>query len=73
MKLTIEATDQLVELDGVLVRLWEGTTESGLPCLVYVYRIAVPIEVDQAEFLASLGEEVDPPVLLASGPRCCQL
>lgn len=39
MKLTIEATDVLTEMDGVPVRVWNGTTENGTPCEVYVHRI----------------------------------
>ena len=41
MKLTIEATEHLTNLDGVKVRAWKGTTERGVPVVVFVHRIAV--------------------------------
>lgn len=30
MKLTVESTSKIVELNGVLARVWEGQTESGI-------------------------------------------
>ena len=41
MRLTITATDKLTDIDGVPVRLWMGVSESGVPCYVFVHRIAV--------------------------------
>ncbi len=60
MKLTIEATDQVTSLDGVLVRVWHGTTEAGMPCLVFVHRVAVREDKDQAEFQRELAEQLPP-------------
>lgn len=40
MKITIESTDTLTQIDGVDVRLWEGTAQDGTPCKVFVHRIA---------------------------------
>lgn len=42
MKLTIEPTSTIALIDGVECRLWRGTTESDLPCAVFVHRIALP-------------------------------
>ncbi len=60
MKLTIEATDQVTSLDGVLARVWHGTTEAGTPCLVFVHRVAVRDDKDQAEFQRELAEQLPP-------------
>lgn len=41
MKITIENTTKIVELNGVPARIWEGTTESGIKIHCYITRIAV--------------------------------
>lgn len=45
MKITIENTSKTVELVGhdgrVQARIWEGKTDSGIPVICYVTRIAV--------------------------------
>ena len=41
MKLTIENTTQIVELNGVPARVWEGQTESGIKVHCFVTRISV--------------------------------
>lgn len=61
MKLTIESTSKLVTLDGVPARIWEGTTEGGIPVFCYVTRVAVHRGEDQAQFVAELGSEHRPP------------
>lgn len=60
MKLTIESTDQLTTIDGVPVRVWKGTTERGVECVVLVHRIAVHKAQDQAQFEAELFEQLPP-------------
>ncbi len=60
MRMTIEATDQLTTMDGVPVRLWEGTTEAGTPCKVFVHRIAVHKSQDAAQFDKELKEQLPP-------------
>jgi len=32
MKLTIEHTDRIVEVNGVPARVWEGVSDTGIPC-----------------------------------------
>jgi hypothetical protein len=72
MKITIESTDKVIELvtdngDGPAVpaRVWEGKTESGIPVVCFVTRIApvieepVPEEIAR-EFAASLQEQRPP-------------
>lgn len=42
MKLQIESTTQILEIDGVPVRIWRGITPGGQPCDVLVHRIGAP-------------------------------
>jgi hypothetical protein len=60
VKIQITSTNKYAELDGVLVRLWEGITEGGARCLVYVHRIAVAEGQDQEEFDRELEEKLAP-------------
>lgn len=41
MKIEIESTKYLTEIDGNQVRLWNGVTERGANVMVFVSRIAV--------------------------------
>jgi hypothetical protein len=41
MKITLESTTKLVELNGVPARIWEGLTEAGVPIVAFVTRVAV--------------------------------
>lgn len=56
MRITIESTTKEVTLNGVPARIWEGRTDSGIPCHVYVTRIAVDRDEDTAEFEQDLQE-----------------
>jgi hypothetical protein len=56
MKITIESTAKMVEINGVPARVWQGRTESGIEVHCFVTRIAVPREQDVSEF-----EEHAPP------------
>lgn len=60
MKIRIESTSKIVDLNGVPARVWEGKTESGIPVQCFVTRIAVAIEDDQAEFERDLEEQRAP-------------
>ena len=60
MELLITATDQLTHVDGVPCRVWEGHTEEGVRCLVFVHRIAVPESEDSAAFDRELQTQVPP-------------
>lgn len=42
MKLTISPTQQIVHVNGVPCRQWEGRTESGVPVACFITRVAVP-------------------------------
>lgn len=54
MEIILRATDMVTTVDGVPVRLWEGTTGRGIACKVYVARIAVHEAVDATEFESEL-------------------
>lgn len=64
MKITIENTDKIVDLNGVPARIWEGETESGVPVTCFVTRI-IPRTHDEAvnaQFAAELREEKTPSI-----------
>lgn len=50
MRITLESTTKLVEVNGVPARIWEGATESGIPIHAYVTRVAVEEGQNQEEF-----------------------
>ena len=64
MKITIENTTKIVNLDGVQARVWEGKSESGIPVICFITRIAVPegegVDVDHSEFRRELSEQRTP-------------
>jgi len=59
MKIAIISTDKLTEIDGVPVRLWEGVTESGIECKVFVHRVAA-LNKDSAQFEKELKAQLLP-------------
>lgn len=75
MKITIESTSKIVELQlgagtahraTVPARIWEGTTERGTPVHCYITRICPTIPADELpraveqEFTADLREQAAP-------------
>lgn len=71
MKITIEPSSKLVELDGVLTRVWEGTTDSGVPVHCFIARVAPSIEKDdprQEEFAKALKEQRAPSAAITGYP-----
>lgn len=68
MKITAESTDKIVRINGVPARVWEGTSERGVPCLLFVTRIAVREDRDAAEFEAELTEQRPPSAEAAAFP-----
>lgn len=41
MKLNLESTTKIIELNGTPARIWEGTTESGIKIHAFIHRVAV--------------------------------
>lgn len=60
VKITMESTNQLTQIDGVTVRLWHGVTDKGTKCEVFVRVIAVHKLESQAEFERELREQMPP-------------
>jgi hypothetical protein len=56
MKVTIESTSKLVEVNGVPARVWEGVTASGIPVQCFVTRVAIHPDHDQAQFEQELAQ-----------------
>lgn len=60
MRIQIEPTEIMTELDGVPVRVWNGITEAGTQCFVFVHRIAVSSDQNQEAFEAELKAQAPP-------------
>ena len=43
MKITIENTEKIVELNGVPARIWEGETDSGIKVRCFITRVIIDI------------------------------
>lgn len=57
MKITLESTDQMVNLGhGIQARVWEGTTESGIAMHAYIASVGVHKSLDNSEFERELRE-----------------
>lgn len=68
MKIQIESTEKIVQVNGVPARIWEGHTESGIPVHCYVTRIAVAKEEDTSEFERELQSHRAPSVEVQAIP-----
>jgi hypothetical protein len=72
MKVTLESTDKIVELqvNGATVpaRVWEGVSEGGAKCHAYITRIGVAHDQNQAEFEKELRETRAPSPALQAIP-----
>ena len=64
MKVTIESTQFITHIDGVPVRVWQGVTERGIPCVVFVHRVAVKSFTDSSEFDRELQQTLQPEELV---------
>ncbi len=60
MKITIESTTKIVDVNGVPARIWQGHTESGIEVHCFVTRIAPPADADCSEFERELKEHAAP-------------
>ena len=70
MKVTLESTTKIVELNGVPARIWEGQTDSGIAVHAYVTLIAVHKDDDASQFERELQECRAPsPAARAIDPR----
>lgn len=60
MRATVQSTDRIAEINGVPARLWEGRTESGVPFVAYITRVAVREDRDCSQFGRELQEHKHP-------------
>jgi len=60
MKVTLESTSQVVYLDGVPARVWQGKTEAGVPVQAFITRVAVSTEDDVEQFDREFQEHAPP-------------
>lgn len=61
MKITIESSNKIVELNGVPARIWEGQTESGIRVHCFVTRVAIDKDESRvSEFIKELEETRTP-------------
>ena len=60
MKITIENTAEMVSLNGVMMRIWEGVTESGIRVQCLITRVAVHKDSDCSQFDRELEETEAP-------------
>lgn len=68
MRINLESTTHIVELNGVPARIWEGHTDSGIPVHCYVTRIAVAGQHEQTQFQRELQEHKAPSAEIAAIP-----
>ena len=70
MKVTIESTEKVVNLNGVPARIWEGQTDSGIPLHAFVTRVAVAGDQNHEQFQKELQEHTAPsPEVRSYDPR----
>jgi hypothetical protein len=68
MKITIESTREIVAIDGIEARLWNGRTAGGIRCTVFVCRIAVHKDESQDEFQRELQDRPVPAEITVLDP-----
>lgn len=70
MKIKLQSTTKIVELNGKACRIWEGETESGIKCHAFIASIAIDKdETRDEEFKKELVEQhVNPSHKIASYP-----
>jgi hypothetical protein len=65
MKISLESTGEIADVNGVAARAWTGTTERGTPVVVFVVRVAAGDgggEIAHAELAAEFADLIaDPP------------
>ena len=70
MRITLEPTSKVVELvvNGAAVpaRIWEGTTDAGVPMHAYITRVAVAENQDASAFERELLAQRKPSVEVAA-------
>lgn len=60
MRIEIESTEKIVQLNGVPARVWEGETESGISVHCFVTRISPQTHENIEQFEKELQEQKAP-------------
>jgi hypothetical protein len=68
MNVQLHSTEKIVHINGLPARVWEGVTESGVPCHAFITRIAVARDQDATEFEKELQEHQPPSAEIQSIP-----
>ena len=68
MKIEIESTEKIVELNGVPARIWEGKTTSGIPVHCFITRISPQSNDNIEQFEMELKEQRSPSAGVMSYP-----
>lgn len=69
MKIELQSTSQIVWLDGVQCRVWEGTTAGGVAIVAFIPRVACKREADNTVLERELVEQPEPRPLVMWPPR----
>ena len=68
MKVTIESTDKIVDLNGVQARIWDGKTDSGIHVHCFVTYISPQTHENIEQFEVELKEQKAPSAEIVSYP-----
>jgi len=68
MKITIESTSTIVELNGIPARIWEGTTDKGITVHAFIIRLGVKKNQNLNDFEKDLQECAAPSAEIAVYP-----
>lgn len=68
MKIEIESTEKIVELNGVPARIWDGKTDSGIPIHCFVTRISPQTHENIEQFEEEFKEQKAPSADILSYP-----
>lgn len=73
MKITIEPTTTVVELESgdgnpIKARVWTGVTDKGVPCQLFIARVAVEASERAEDFTRELEEQAQPRAAAQSWP-----
>ena len=60
MKVMLQSTTMVIQVNGVPCRIWEGRTDSDIPVQALILRVAIPEGANHAQFRAELTECVPP-------------
>jgi hypothetical protein len=69
MKITIESTTKVVELNGLQCRVWEGETEYGVKLHAFIPVVAAQEGQDLSQFDKDLREQKPPSADLEFYPQ----